>query len=45
MTRAGGGGGGKLRCVVVGAGIGGLTSALSLHEVGAEVKVFDSVPG
>ena len=43
MTRAGGGGGGKLRCVVVGAGIGGLASALSLHEVSAEVEVFDSV--
>jgi 2-polyprenyl-6-methoxyphenol hydroxylase-like FAD-dependent oxidoreductase len=43
MTRAGGGDGGKLRCVVVGAGIGGLASALSLHEVGAEVEVFDSV--
>jgi 5-methylphenazine-1-carboxylate 1-monooxygenase len=43
MTRAGGAGGGKLRCVVVGAGIGGLASALSLHEVGAEVEVFDSV--
>ncbi len=33
----------ELRCVVVGAGIGGLASALSLHEVGAEVEVFDSV--
>ncbi len=36
-------GGGGLRCVVVGAGIGGLASALSLHEVGAEVSVYDSV--
>ena len=44
MTRAGGGGG-ELRCLVVGAGIGGLASALSLHEVGAEVEVFDSVHG
>ena len=43
MTRAGGAGGGELRCVVVGAGIGGLATALSLHEVGAEVEVFDSV--
>ncbi|HXN60744.1 MAG TPA: DUF3237 family protein, partial [Acidimicrobiales bacterium] len=43
MKRAGGGGGGKPRCVVVGAGIGGLASALSLHEVSAEVEVFDSV--
>ncbi len=32
------------RCVVVGAGIGGLTAALSLHEVGAEVDLFDAVP-
>jgi 2-polyprenyl-6-methoxyphenol hydroxylase-like FAD-dependent oxidoreductase len=32
------------RCVVVGAGIGGLAAALSLHEVGAEVDLFDAVP-
>jgi 5-methylphenazine-1-carboxylate 1-monooxygenase len=32
-----------LRCVVIGAGIGGLATALSLHEVGATVEVFDSV--
>jgi 5-methylphenazine-1-carboxylate 1-monooxygenase len=32
-----------LRCVVVGAGIGGLTTALSLHEIGVRVDVFDSV--
>jgi 2-polyprenyl-6-methoxyphenol hydroxylase-like FAD-dependent oxidoreductase len=44
VTRAGGTGGG-LRCVVVGAGIGGLASALSLHEAGAEVEVFDAVHG
>ena len=31
-----------LRFVVVGAGIGGLTTALSLHEVGATVDLFDS---
>ena len=31
------------RCAVIGAGIGGLTTALSLHEVGATVDVFDSV--
>lgn len=29
--------------MVVGAGIGGLTSALSLHEIGVRVDVFDSV--
>jgi 2-polyprenyl-6-methoxyphenol hydroxylase-like FAD-dependent oxidoreductase len=28
--------------VVIGAGIGGLTTALSLHDVGAQVDVFDS---
>ena len=32
-----------LRCVVVGAGIGGLATALSLHEIGVAVEVFDSV--
>ena len=32
-----------LRCAVIGAGIGGLTIALSLHEVGATVDVFHSV--
>jgi 2-polyprenyl-6-methoxyphenol hydroxylase-like FAD-dependent oxidoreductase len=32
-----------LRVAVVGAGIGGLSAALSLHEIGAEVDVFDSV--
>ena len=31
------------RCAVVGAGIGGLTTALSLHEIGLRVEVFDSV--
>ena len=31
------------RAVVVGAGIGGLATALSLHEVGAQVDVFDTV--
>lgn len=33
----------ELRCAVVGAGIGGLTTALSLHEIGAHVDVFESV--
>lgn len=32
-----------LRSAVVGAGIGGLTTALSLHEIGVRVDVFDSV--
>jgi 2-polyprenyl-6-methoxyphenol hydroxylase-like FAD-dependent oxidoreductase len=31
------------RCAIIGAGIGGLAAALSLHEVGARVDVFDSV--
>lgn len=31
-----------LRAVVVGAGIGGLATALSLHEIGLRVEVFDS---
>ncbi|HTU36823.1 MAG TPA: flavin-dependent oxidoreductase [Acidimicrobiales bacterium] len=31
-----------LHCAVVGAGIGGLTTALSLHEAGARVDLFDS---
>jgi 5-methylphenazine-1-carboxylate 1-monooxygenase len=34
----------RLRCAVVGAGIGGLATALSLHEVGVHVDVFDTVP-
>ncbi len=31
-----------LECVVVGAGIGGLATALSLHEIGAKVEVFEA---
>jgi 5-methylphenazine-1-carboxylate 1-monooxygenase len=31
-----------LECVVVGAGIGGLATALSLHEVGARVELFEA---
>jgi 5-methylphenazine-1-carboxylate 1-monooxygenase len=31
-----------LHCAVVGAGIGGLATALSLHEAGATVDLFDS---
>jgi 5-methylphenazine-1-carboxylate 1-monooxygenase len=30
--------------IIVGGGIGGLTAALSLHEAGYEVEVFESVP-
>jgi 2-polyprenyl-6-methoxyphenol hydroxylase-like FAD-dependent oxidoreductase len=32
------------RVVVVGAGIGGLVAALSLHEIGADVEVHERVP-
>ena len=32
-----------LRIIVVGAGIGGLVAALSLHEIGARVDVYESV--
>jgi 5-methylphenazine-1-carboxylate 1-monooxygenase len=34
----------RLRGAVIGAGIGGLAAALSLHEVGVEVAVFDATP-
>ena len=34
--------GSGLRGVVIGAGIGGLATALSLHEVGVQVDVFDA---
>ena len=33
----------NLRVLVIGAGIGGLTAALSLHEIGADVEVCESV--
>jgi 2-polyprenyl-6-methoxyphenol hydroxylase-like FAD-dependent oxidoreductase len=33
---------GRLRFVVVGAGVGGLTTALSLHQIGADVEVFEA---
>jgi 2-polyprenyl-6-methoxyphenol hydroxylase-like FAD-dependent oxidoreductase len=36
--------GSGLRGVVIGAGIGGLATALSLAEVGVQVDVFDSTP-
>ena len=32
----------QLHCAVIGAGIGGLATALSLHEIGADVVVFES---
>ena len=32
-----------MRVLVVGAGISGLTTALSLHAVGIEARVIDSV--
>jgi 2-polyprenyl-6-methoxyphenol hydroxylase-like FAD-dependent oxidoreductase len=34
----------KLEVTVIGAGIGGLTAALSLHEIGAHVELFESAP-
>jgi 2-polyprenyl-6-methoxyphenol hydroxylase-like FAD-dependent oxidoreductase len=34
---------GRLRFLVVGAGVGGLTTALSLQQVGADVEVFEAV--
>ena len=40
MTAAGAG----VHCVVIGAGIGGLATALSLHELGVPVDVFESTP-
>jgi 2-polyprenyl-6-methoxyphenol hydroxylase-like FAD-dependent oxidoreductase len=33
---------GRPQVLVVGAGIGGLTTALSLHQIGAEVEVFEA---
>jgi 2-polyprenyl-6-methoxyphenol hydroxylase-like FAD-dependent oxidoreductase len=33
-----------MRILVVGAGIGGLTTALSLHQAGIEVDVYEAVP-
>ena len=32
-----------MKIIIIGGGIGGLTTALSLHKAGFEVKVFESV--
>src|SRR5262249_62234262 len=32
-----------MKALLVGGGIGGLTAALCLHEIGIEVRVFESV--
>ncbi|MFT5352096.1 MAG: 2-polyprenyl-6-methoxyphenol hydroxylase-like FAD-dependent oxidoreductase, partial [Gammaproteobacteria bacterium] len=32
-----------MKAIIAGAGIGGLTAALSLNKIGVEVKVFESV--
>ena len=34
----------QLPVLVAGGGIGGLTLALSLHQIGVPVRVFESVP-
>jgi len=34
-----------MKVIIAGAGIGGLTAALSLHAAGIEVEVFDGVRG
>ena len=33
-----------MRAMVIGGGIGGLTTALCLHAAGLDVRVFESVP-
>ena len=30
--------------LIIGGGIGGLTTALSLHQIGVEAQIFESVP-
>jgi 2-polyprenyl-6-methoxyphenol hydroxylase-like FAD-dependent oxidoreductase len=32
-----------MKALIVGGGIGGLTTALCLHEIGIDVRVFESV--
>ena len=33
-----------MKAIIVGGGIGGLTTALRLHAAGIEARVFESVP-
>ena len=33
-----------MKAAIIGAGIGGLATALSFHEIGLEVEIFESVP-
>ena len=42
--RVAGDGGGRVKVLIVGAGIGGLTTALFLHEAGIECEVYERSP-